>query len=177
MPLYLVTCVCDEGVWESSFKVFEAECRLDIAREIYRNPEPWKHWLEVSKVWRPSYEEQDCPPPSATTDALRAVMLGWLDETTVPPHAVLCTPSKNIETWVLVSLFSGNEQAKKANVECRWSLEVQLRQHGLMKGAKKLIDKYKANEKGIQEGWPSVREKCSEAERFSADFLALIPAN
>jgi hypothetical protein len=121
--------------------------------------------------------EQDCPPPSATTDALRAVMLAWLDETTVPPHAALCTPSKNIETWVLVGLFPGNEQAKKANIECRWGLEVQLRKHGLMKGAKKLIDKYRANEKGIQDAWPSVRKKCSEAERFSTDFLTLVPAN
>jgi hypothetical protein len=121
--------------------------------------------------------EQDCPPPSATTDALRAVMLGWLDETTVPPHAVLCTPSKNIETWVLVGLFPGNGQAKKSNIECRWGLEVQLRKHGLMKGAKKFIDEYRANEKGIQDAWPSVREKCSEAERFSTDFLALVPAN
>ena len=120
--------------------------------------------------------EQNCPPPSATTDALRAVMLGWLHETTVPPHAVLCTPSKNIEAWVLVGLFPENEQAKKANIECRWGLEVQLRKHGLMRGAKKLIDEYKANEKGLQEAWPSVREKCSEAERFSADFLALVPA-
>ncbi len=70
-----MTCVCDEGVWESSFKVFEAECRLDIAREIYRNPEPWKHWLEVSKVWRPSYEEQDCPPPE--------VLLRRIDASTI----------------------------------------------------------------------------------------------
>lgn len=121
--------------------------------------------------------EKDCPPPSATTDALRAVMLGWLDETSVPPHAVLCTPSRNIETWVLVGLFPGNGQAKKANIECRWGLEVQLRKYGLMKGEKKLINKYKANEKRIQDAWPNAREKCSEAERFSTDFLALVPAN
>jgi hypothetical protein len=104
-------------------------------------------------------------------------MLGWLDETSVPAHAVLCTPSKNIETWVLAGLFPANEQARKANIECRWHLEVQLRKYGLIKGQKKLIDKYKASEKGIQDAWPSVREKCSEAERFSTDFLALIPAN
>lgn len=121
--------------------------------------------------------EQDCPPPSATTDALRAVMLGWLDEPDMPPRAVLCTPSRNIETWVLVGLFPGNEQARKANIECRWGLEVQLRKHGLMKGEKKLIDKYRANEEGIEDAWPSVRHKCSEAERFSTDFLALVPAN
>lgn len=121
--------------------------------------------------------EKDCPPANATTDALRAVLLGWLDETSVPPHAVLCTPSKNIETWVLIGLFPENAQATKPNIECRWGLEVQLRKYGLMKGEKKLIDKYKANERGIQDAWPNVREKCSEAERFSTDFLVLVPAN
>ena len=63
MPLYLVTCVCDEGVWETSFKVIEAESRSDIARAISLAPEPWRRWLELSKVWRPSPEEPNCPPP------------------------------------------------------------------------------------------------------------------
>ncbi len=121
--------------------------------------------------------EKNCPPPSATTDALRSVMLGWMGETSAPPHTVLCTPSRNIETWVLVGLYPENEQAKKPNIECRWGLEVQLRKYGLMNGEKKLIDEYKANEKGTQDAWPSVREKCSEADRFSTDFLALLPAN
>ena len=119
---------------------------------------------------------QPCPPPSATTDALRAVMLGWLNETAVPPHAVLCTPSKNIETWVLVGLFPENEQAVKENIECRWGLDVQLRKYGLIKGSQKLIDEYRANEEGIRNAWPEIRAKCTEAERFSQDFLALVPA-
>lgn len=121
--------------------------------------------------------EQACPPPNATTDPLRAVMLGWLDETTSPPGAVLCTPSKNIETWVLVALFPDDASAKKADVECRWDGEVRLRKYGLIKSGQKLIDEYAANEKGIQNAWHVVRQRCSEAERFSKDFLSLVPAN
>ena len=41
--------------------------------------------------------EQPCPPASATTDALRAVMLGWLSEKNVPRQTVFCTPSKTLE--------------------------------------------------------------------------------
>jgi hypothetical protein len=63
MPLYLVTCVCDEGVWETSFKVIDAESRSDIARAISRSPDAWMRWLHLSKVWRPSPEEPECPPP------------------------------------------------------------------------------------------------------------------
>ena len=69
-----------------------------------------------------------------------------------------------------------NESAKKPNVECRWDGEVRLRKHGLIKSHQKLIDKYQTNEKGIQNTWPNVRLNCSEAERFSADFMALVPA-
>ncbi|MCG2661365.1 MAG: hypothetical protein L6437_14100 [Kiritimatiellae bacterium] len=121
--------------------------------------------------------EKDCPPPSATTDALRAVMLGWLDEVSVPAGAVLCTPSKSIETWVLVALFPADASAKKANIECRSDGEVRLRKYGLIKSGQKLINKYLANEAGIRDAWPDVRGKCSEAERFSHEFLALVPAN
>ena len=120
--------------------------------------------------------ERACPPPSATTDALRSVMLGWLGETTVPPGTVLCTPSKNIETWVLVALFPADTSATKADVECRWDGGVRLRKYGLIKSGQKLIDKYRAQEDGIRDAWPNVREKCSEAERFSREFIALVPA-
>jgi hypothetical protein len=121
--------------------------------------------------------EKDCPPPSATTDALRTVMLGWLNETSVPAGAVLCTPSKNIETWVLVALSPNDSSARKANIECRWDGEVRLRKYGLIKSGQKLIDEYRANEDGLRDAWPDVCDKCSEAERFSREFLASVPAN
>ncbi len=119
--------------------------------------------------------EKCCPPPGATTDALRAVMLGWLNETSIPPGVVLCTPSKKIETWVLVALFPEDASARQPNVECRWDGEVRLRKYGLIKSHQKLIEKYQAHEKDIQNAWPKIRQKCSEAERFSLDFLANSP--
>ena len=39
---------------------------------------------------------QPCPPPNATTDLLRQVMLSWIGETTLPPRTILCTPSKSM---------------------------------------------------------------------------------
>lgn len=119
--------------------------------------------------------EQPCPPPSATTDALRSVLLGWLGESSVPPGAVLCIPSKNIETWLLVGLFPENEQVAKDNVECRWGLEKQLPKYGIMKGGQKLIYQYAANAANFQDAWEEIRLRCSEADRFSTEFLALVP--
>lgn len=120
--------------------------------------------------------ERPCPPPQATTTELRTVMLGWLDKTAVPAGMVLCTPSKSIETWVLVALFPNDPSALKANIECRWDAEIRLRTHGLIKSGQKLIPEYAAREDGISAGWTEVRRRCGEAERFSIEFLAAIPS-
>jgi len=147
----------------------------DVARKKYTNYS-WIKNPPDDELFQETCEKP-CPQPSATTDALRTVMLGWLDETTLPPKAVLCTPSKNIETWVLVGLFPEDETAMKPDIECRWDCEVRLRTHGLIKSGQKLIDKYLANEVAMQTAWPDVRVKCSEAERFSNEFQASVPAN
>lgn len=120
--------------------------------------------------------ERPCPPPSDTTDALRRVMLGWIGETSVPDGMVLCTPSKSIETWVLVALFPEDRSAQEVNVECRWDGEVRLRRYGLIKSGQKLIPQYAANEHGISAAWTEVRRRCSEAERFSVEFLSAAPS-
>jgi hypothetical protein len=51
MPLFLVTCVCDEGVWESSFRVVEAASRRAVAESILRRPYHWHDFLERSHFW------------------------------------------------------------------------------------------------------------------------------
>lgn len=48
MPLFLVTCVYDEGVYESSFRVIEAPSRLAVAESMLRNPYPWQDFLDRS---------------------------------------------------------------------------------------------------------------------------------
>jgi hypothetical protein len=51
VPLFLVTCVCDEGVWESSFRVLEAPSRPAVAESILRHPYQWRDFLERSHFW------------------------------------------------------------------------------------------------------------------------------
>jgi len=50
MALYLVTCVCDEGVYETNFRVVEASSRLAVADSMVRNPYRWKDYLERSHL-------------------------------------------------------------------------------------------------------------------------------
>ncbi len=50
MPLFLVTCVYDEGIYESSFRVVEAPSRLAIAESMLRDPYPWQDFLYRSHL-------------------------------------------------------------------------------------------------------------------------------
>lgn len=115
-----------------------------------------------------------CPRPRQITDALRQTILGWLNETQVPPRTVLCVPARSIETWVLVALFPDDATALKSNVECRRDCEVRLKTYGLIKSGQKLIGQYRANEDAIAASWAIVRNKCAEAERFSKEFLDVV---
>ena len=58
---------------------------------------------------------ESCPPPDRTTDALRAVVLSWLGERACPPRIVMCTPSKNIEAWLLVAVWPDNNVIRRGN--------------------------------------------------------------
>jgi hypothetical protein len=51
MPLFLVTCVCDEGVYASSFRVVEAPSRLAVAAYIRQHPYRWDDFLRRSGLW------------------------------------------------------------------------------------------------------------------------------
>ena len=95
----------------------------------------------------------------------------------MPPKTIVCIPSRSIETWVLVALFPDDPTAVRPNIECRRDCEVRLRIHGLIKSGQKLIKEYRANEGAMTAAWGHVRGRCGEAERFSTDFLALVPAN
>jgi hypothetical protein len=61
MPLFLVTCVCDEGVGKTSFRVVEAPSRIAVAESMLYNSDLWIDYLQRSHLrdklrdrqWRP----------------------------------------------------------------------------------------------------------------------------
>jgi hypothetical protein len=123
---------------------------------------------------------QPCPPASATTDALRRVILGWLNERSVPRLTVLCTPSMSSDTWVLAALFPADVANSAIDLECRQDVAAVLQRmplnQRLIRGGGKQIRAYQAREGEMRIAWPDVRDKCSEAERFSLEFLAALPS-
>jgi hypothetical protein len=51
MALFLITCVCDEGVYENSFRILEAASRPEVAEGILRHPYDWADYLRRSHLW------------------------------------------------------------------------------------------------------------------------------
>lgn len=114
-----------------------------------------------------------CPPANATTDALREVALRWMKSATLPIKCVFCTPSKNMEAWVMKALFPGNTHVKSSGWECHSSPEGQLGQQPKATRIAKSRRDYESRRQGLIEGWPRVRS-LSEAERFSQEFLKAV---
>jgi hypothetical protein len=118
--------------------------------------------------------KEKCPPASATTDRLRAVLLRWLGETNAPTKTVLCTPSKNCESWVIAALFPDDSVMLRKGWECHPTPESRL---GTKPKAVRVIKSkagYEAVEEKISAAWPKLRTELSEARRFSDDFVSAI---
>jgi hypothetical protein len=118
--------------------------------------------------------ERPCPPPNDTTDRLRQVLLSWIGETQTPPRTILCTPSKCTEAWVVAIFFPHDGQMIKRGWECHPDPASRLgQQPKAHRFAKKRAD-YQKRSKGIQDGWPRIANKLTEAQRFQNDFTAVI---
>lgn len=115
-----------------------------------------------------------CPPASATTDPLRAVLLGWAGEMDVPRGVVLCTPSKSTEAWVLASLYPQDAKRSGNGFECiprpDRLLQAKPATERLVRSGKKDYERYRTRKDDLAAGWTTVAEFCSEAVRFSHNF-------
>lgn len=119
--------------------------------------------------------EQPCPPPTATTDSLRNVMLSWVGEALTPPKTVLCTPSKSTEAWVMAACFPKDKEMVKQGWECHAKPESRLGQQPVRKRFAKNQHDYSEQKSEFQAKWPSVVARLTEARRFQDDFMAAIP--
>jgi hypothetical protein len=120
--------------------------------------------------------ERPCPPASATTEALRLVILSWVGEAQIPPRTVLCTPSKSTEAWVMASLFPKDKEMTKMGWECHPSPGDRLAPAGRLAGerlAKRHAD-YEARASDLRLAWPNISGKLSEAMRFQNEFISAV---
>ena len=117
-----------------------------------------------------------CPPPDRTTNALRSVVLKWLGERACPAPIVICTPSKNIEAWLLVAIWPDNVVIRRGNWECRRNPEHQLRALPKARRFGRSPEEYRAQQVMLREAWPRVSDTLTEAARFERELLEAVPA-
>ena len=115
---------------------------------------------------------QACPPANATTDALQAVILGWLGEGDCPGEVVLCTPSKSIDTWVLAAVCPENREVRKDEWECNLNPTGQLGTLPKSSRFEKNVRDYRDRQDVVAENWHAVAARLTEAARFQADLLS-----
>jgi hypothetical protein len=115
---------------------------------------------------------QPCPPPSASTNPLRKVLLRWAGETSMPPKTVLCTPSKSMEAWVVAALFPIDTSVLHG-IECLPHPENRLGQQPASRRIQKRSEDYKNHFEELKNAWPSLAASLTEAGRFQNEFLAL----
>ena len=118
--------------------------------------------------------EEPCPPVNATTNALRAVILNWLGEDECHPRIVLCTPSKNMETWVLAAVCPNHGLVPSDDWECRQNPEGQLASLPLRRRFRKHQEDYLSRQDEISDTWPIVSTRLEEAKRFEEEFFAAV---
>ena len=81
--LFLVACVYDEGVYETSFRVVEADSRLAVAHAIVDNPDIWSRFLHDAHLYDPivrgdmPYYADPCPVTAE--EALRLIDCSSVD--------------------------------------------------------------------------------------------------
>lgn len=115
-----------------------------------------------------------CPPPRATTNRLRRVLLRWVGETKPPDRTVFCTPSKSTEAWVLAACFPSDREVRGGGLECLHNPESRLAQQPVRKRIKKSVSDYEKHKDSLREAWPRVTEICTEAWRFSGEFRTAV---
>ncbi len=120
--------------------------------------------------------EQPCPPPAASTDRLRQLLLRWVGETQSPPRTVLCTPSKSIEAWVMAALFPQDAEMRRRGWECHPEPAGRLAQQPSAVRIRKSKADYLAKQSDITGAWPRLCGHMTEAARFSDDFRRAVAA-
>ena len=116
--------------------------------------------------------ELPCPPARDTTDRLRMVVLRWLGETTCPDRVALCTPSKNIEAWVVAAIWPDNPLLRRSDWECRSDPGAQLSRLPKRQRIRKTPADYERHAGRIVDGWRNVATGLLEASRFQAELAA-----
>jgi hypothetical protein len=154
------------------FDLFVIHMDADVAEGTYADVSD--ELVEVARQnrWPVLPSSAPCPPPTGSVDAVRACLLSWSKLQTLGSKTVLCVPSKAIDAWLTSAVLDDGHRLLKG-LECNLNLEAQLKALPKAKRVRKTAREYRAREKQITDAWAIVRNRCSQAERFSNEVVAV----
>lgn len=156
------------------FDLFIIHVDADVAEDSYQNVSPKFVEEANNRRWPQLPCSFPCPPPDGSADAMRSRLLAWAGLTAPGPKTILCVPSKASEAWLVAAVF-GQGHTIASNLDCNLDLETRLRVLPKAERVKKNTLEYRKHSRRITFAWASVREQCSQAERFSLDVLTKLP--
>ncbi|MFN8010391.1 MAG: hypothetical protein U0P81_03205 [Holophagaceae bacterium] len=155
------------------FDLFVLHVDADVAEKRYADVSAEIAALAETRGWPTLPNMIQCPPASGSAEAMRSCLLAWAGMMAPGPRTVLCVPSKSVEAWLVAAAFDNGHQLL-IGLECNLNVESQLRALPVAQRIRKTSRDYRARERTIVEAWSAVRRRCAQAERFSAEVVAVV---
>ena len=154
------------------FDLFVVHVDADVADCAYGDVSNQIAEIAMQRGWPALPKGLPCPPPTGGADAMRTCLLSWAGLTAPGPKTVFCVPSKAIEAWLVAGTF-GDGHKLLPGLECNGNVNGQLAALPKAERLKKTAREYRAHEDKITGEWSVVRQRCTQAERFSKDVAAV----
>jgi hypothetical protein len=152
----------------SRFDLLIIHVDADVAEDSYSDIGP-----EVPTDVAPLPCAKPCPPPEATVDTLRAVVLSWLGVRELGPKTMLCIPSKATEAWLAVAAASDLPRIM-ADLECALTMEARLSSLPKERRIRKTKPQYQGYAAIVQAQWPRIATLCTQARQFQDELAILV---
>ncbi|MEM8809092.1 MAG: hypothetical protein AAF921_23285 [Cyanobacteria bacterium P01_D01_bin.44] len=115
MALFLVTCVIDEGVYDGSFRVVEANSVVDVAGYMLSDYDSWRWFLKSSLFYIWLYDREE--GPTQLWESMNRVILNREDsdrlESAFSAWFKTLTPERLLE-WIGRTRVDGDSSAQLA---------------------------------------------------------------
>lgn len=154
------------------FDLFIVHLDADVAECSYRDISQEIADIAEQRGWPVLPNSVPCPPPTGSVDTVFRCVLSWTGLKAPGPATVLCIPSKSTDAWLVASIFNLGHPLQ-TGLECNFDITGQLGVLPKAQRIKKTASSYRAHENELTRKWAVVRQRCTQAERFSTDVAAV----
>lgn len=155
------------------YDLFVIHVDADVAEQQYADVSADIARLAGQRDWPTLPKLLPCPPPSGSADCMRSCLLAWSGINAPGPKTVLCVPSKAIEAWLAAAVFDSDHPLLR-NIECEPDVAAQLKLLPIKQRIKKTPRDYRQREASVTTNWSLVRQRCTQADRFSSAVMAVL---